>query len=196
MKTRLLDASTGQSLRLEDIKTHLRIPIGYTAEDVYLRQLRGVAQEWVENHTNRKLLFQRHYYYLDSWSTCDYIPLPFSPLSSAPSTAIIYKKEDGTSTTLSSTAWEIDKYNEPGRIYLGYDEDWPSDELWNVNPISIEFRCGYGNSSSDVPVDIRQAMLLIIGDMYEHRENTVLGVVPYKLKAAERLLSSKRIFKF
>jgi uncharacterized phiE125 gp8 family phage protein len=112
IKTSLLVASTGTSLRLEDIKTHLRIPIGYTVDDAYLRQLRGVAQEWVEDYTNRKLLYQRHKYYLDRWSTNEYISLPFTPLSSAPSTAIVYKKSDGNSTTFSSTAWETDTYVE------------------------------------------------------------------------------------
>ena len=196
MKTSLLSASTGQSLRLEDIKTHLRIPIGYTVDDAYLRQLRGVAQGWVEDYTNRKLIYQRHYVYLDRWPIKEYIPLPYAPLASAPSTAIVYKKSDGDSTTFSSTAWETDTYNEPGRISLGYDESWPTDTLWSVNPISIEFQCGYGNSSSDVPVEIRQAMLVIIGDLYENRENTLVGVMPHNLRCAERLLSPKRIFKF
>jgi len=199
MKTSLLRASTGESLRLEDIKTHLRIPMGYTIDDNYLERLRDVAQTWVEEYTNRKLRRERYKLYLDRWSTNDYISIPFTPLSSAPSTAIVYKKSDGNSTTFSSSAWEFDIHSEPGRIYLGYNEDWPNDELWNVNPISVEFLCGYADAKSTtggIPAEIQHAMLLIIGDLYENRENTLLGVVPHTLKCAERLLSSKRIYKF
>jgi len=194
--TSFVSGATGTVLELEEAKRHLRIPIGYTHDDEYIEGLINIAKNWVEEYTNRKLLYQRWKLYLDKWPSGDSISLPYAPLVGAPSTAIVYKDSDGDSTTFSSSAWETDTYKEPGEIRLGYDENWPTATLWNVNPISIEFQCGYGNSSSDVPIEIRQAMLLVIGDLYENRENTLIGVVPHTLKVAEKLIASKRIFKF
>jgi len=35
------------------------------------------------------------------------------------------------------------------------------------------FTCGYGSAASDVPADIRQAALLIVGHLYENREAVI-----------------------
>ena len=48
-----------------------------------------------------------------------------------------------------------------------------------------------------VPREIRQAMLLMIGDMYAHREDTVMGVNPASLpRGVESLLWPHRLMKF
>ena len=194
LKTELLDPTTSIVVELEEIKEHLRIPKGFTHDDDYLERLHDVAVNWVEDYTNRKLTHQRWRVYLDEWPDIDSLYLPLAPLSSAPTTAIVYKNSDGDSTTFSSTAWEFDKVSIPGRIALGYEEDWPTDTLWNISPISVEFLCG--QHSTEIPENIKHAMLVVIADLYENRENTLLGIVPHKLKTAERLLASERVFKF
>lgn len=194
LKTELLNPTTGVAVELEDIKEHLRIPKGFTHDDDYLERLHDVAVNWVEDYTNRKLSHQRWKVYLDEWPGDDSIYLPLAPLSSAPTTAIVYKNSDGDSTTFSSSAWEFDKISNPGRIALKYDENWPTGTLWNVSPITIEFLCG--QHSTAIPEKTKQAVLLIIGDLYENRENTLVGVMPHKLRTAERLLASERVFKF
>ena len=194
--TSLVSGATGTAIELEEIKRHLRIPLGYTHDDEYLESLLKVAQNWAEEYTNRKLLKQRWKLYLDNWPSGDSINLPYAPLSSAPSTAVRYKDSDSSTVTFASSQWELDTNSIPGRLCLKYNEDWPTATLWNVNPISIEFKCGYGNSSSDIPPEFKQAMLLLIGDLYENRENTLIGVVPHTMKVAEKLIASKRVFKF
>ena len=194
LKTELISATTRETIGLREIKDHLRIPVGFTFDDEYLDRLHDVAVGWVEDYTNRKLAQQRWKVYLDKWPADDSLYLPLAPLSSAPSTAIVYKDSDGDSTTFSSSAWSFDKISNPGRIALGYDESWPTATLWNVNPISVEFLCG--QASTAISEKIKQAVLLVVGDLYENRENTVLGVQPHKLKIAERLLYSERVFKF
>jgi len=194
LKTELLDPTTSVAVELEEIKEHLRIPKGFTHDDDYLERLHDVAVNWVEDYTNRKLAHQRWKVYLDEWPSGDSIHLPLAPLSSAPSTAIVYKDSDENSTTFSSSAWEFDTVSNPGRISLKYNEGWPTDTLWNVNPITVEFLCGL--SSTAIPEKTKQALLLVIGDLYENRENTIIGAVPQKLRTAERLLASERVFKF
>lgn len=199
MKTSLLTAPTTRSLRLGDVKRHLRLTTEYTDEDKYLVPLISVVESEAQNITNRKFVDQRWYMYLDEWPARDSIRTPFAPLTSAPSTAIVYKKSDGTSTTFSSSAWEVDTVDDYGRIALGYDESWPSETLWPVNPIRIEFKVGYGPTSTDIPDDIKQGMLLMLGNRYENREDVVVGYAgqaAMKLpKAAMSLLTNHKNFR-
>ena len=51
-------------------------------------------------------------------------------------------------------------------------ESWAS----KINAVTIEFTAGYGNASA-VPQDIKHAMLLLIGEMYENREESVTGTI-------------------
>jgi uncharacterized phiE125 gp8 family phage protein len=51
---------------------------------------------------------------------------------------------------------------------------WPSVTA-APEAVSIRFRAGYGDVGSDVPEPIRQAMLLLIGHWYEHREAVIVG---------------------
>ena len=58
-----------------------------------------------------------------------------------------------------------------------------------ADAIEIKFDCGYGSSSSDVPDAIKQAILLIVGKMYELREDSVSRLP----KASEYILDSYRV---
>ncbi|MEO5366055.1 MAG: head-tail connector protein [Magnetococcus sp. WYHC-3] len=195
---RLVSAPSTEALRLGDIKRHLRLSTGATNEDKMLKVYRAAARDRVETYLERKLIHQRWYHVLDEWPEGEYFRLQYAPVTSAPSSAIVYKKSDGTSTTLSSSAWEVDIMNDPGRISLGYGEDWPTDSLWNVNPIRVEYKVGYSNQSTGIPEAITNAMLLIIGHLYENREEvSVVGAgrsVQQIPKAAEYLLAPYRNF--
>lgn len=59
-------------------------------------------------------------------------------------------------------------------------------------PAAITFTAGYG-APADVPAAIRQAMLLLIGHWYEHREAVSLGASPSALPmAVDALLAPYR----
>ena len=199
MKTSVVTASTGFPISLEDIKNHLRLEVGETNEDDLLRGFRLAAINRIEEITNRKLMYQTWKLYLDEWPSEDYINLPYTPLSAivSTSTGIVYKNSDGDSTTFSSTAWLQDTISEPGRVCLGYNEDWPTATLHNVNPISIEFKCGYGDASSDIPEVFKLGIKLLISHYYENREFAIVGKsideIPEGLKA---LLQSQRMWSF
>jgi uncharacterized phiE125 gp8 family phage protein len=97
---------------------------------------------------------------------------------------------------MSTDDYIVDTNSEPGRIVLPYDGSWPSDTLYPVNPINIEYVAGYG-TSTNVPKTIKQAMKLIVGDLYENRENsrdTKYGELKEIPLAAKRLLVNKRVW--
>ena len=200
MKTQIVTAtSSGQvSLPLEDIKNHLRLPIGETDEDDLLNGLRDAAQEYVENHTNRKLLTQTWSVYFDDWPSGDSFEMPYPPLQSIPTTGVVYTNSTQDSTTWSSTNWAADSVSEPGRLVRDYEQQaWPTTAtLHNNNPIAISFICGY-TTASNIPRSIRQAMLLIVGHFYENREETIVGQPITRVPmAVNSLLAPYRNFKF
>lgn len=205
MKTIRATSSTGEDLSLEEIKDHLRIPSGYTDDDNYLRRIRLVARGVVEEETGRKLLRETWYYYLDSWPAGDSIEMPNPPFQglSSTTTGLVYWDADRSSTLLdSSTVIYQDLTSVPGRVVLDDDWSWPTGQLHNYNPIRLEFYCGYGDGSSSdpaIPEAIKQAELLILSDLHETRENSIVGQGYSAVSAplsAKSLLRPYKIWKF
>lgn len=174
MRTVVVTSATGEPVTLEEAKQHIRIEIGETVEDDLISGLITVARQRVENITGRKLMPQSWKSYYDDWPNKDYIELPYPPLRSMPSSAVVYKKSTGNSTTFSSTAWDPDTVSEPGRCILNYADDWPTATLHNNNPISIQFNCGY-STGGKVPETFKLAIKLLVGHWYENRESIIVS---------------------
>jgi len=199
-------APTLKPLGLADVKRHLNIEIGWTEDDTYLDVLIAVATEKVEQFTRRRLVSQTWYSYLDAWPSENYITLPFGQLQSV--TGITYTTSANTATTsftdasLSTTDdFDVDIKSDPGRIILEYGDSWPSETLWPMNPIQIEFVCGYGGAAATaaasvaaVPTMIKHAMRLIISDLYEIRGTEIEGMPIQKLKTVEALLTPYKLW--
>jgi uncharacterized phiE125 gp8 family phage protein len=80
----------------------------------------------------------------------------------------------------------VDTKSEPGRVSLAYSKSWPTTTLRPINGVCVEFEAGYGDAATDVPYRVKQAMLLLIGHLYEHREQSTekaLSEIPFGVKA-------------
>lgn len=163
-----------------------------STEDNLITSLIVSAREQVETHLRRALITQTWELYLDEWPKENFIKIPLPPLQSI--TSIKYTDVDGTEHTF--TDFTADDVAEPGRAVLDYGCVWPSETLTPVNPICIEFECGYGDAATDVPYSVKAAMLLIIGDRYEHREETVIGFSVNQIPVVDNLLATYRVLEF
>uniref|UniRef100_A0A6H1ZJI5 Putative head-tail connector n=1 Tax=viral metagenome TaxID=1070528 RepID=A0A6H1ZJI5_9ZZZZ len=96
---------------------------------------------------------------------------------------IKYYGTDDTVYYMTASDYIFDLKSEPGRIVLAYGKSWPTTVLRPANAVCVTFIAGYGDERSDVPKAVKQAMLLLIGDLYENRENMVMipGVMPQNL---------------
>ena len=74
----------------------------------------------------------------------------------------------------------VDIYQEPGRIILKSGVPWPSAELRIVNGVEVQVVVGYGDDAN-VPYNLKQAMLLLIGHWYESREAVIVGTISAEL---------------
>ena len=194
IRTAIVTAATGDPIDLEEAKLHLRIDIGETAEDDLIMGLIRSSREKSESITGLKLMPQTWYSYYDNFPYKTYIELPYSPVSSIPSSGIYYTKSGGNSTTFSSTKWSQDIVSIPGRVVLKDNDDWPSDTLETNNPIRVEFVCGYAGSTA-VPDSIKSAMKLMIGHWYENREESIVAQTIMSIPmGSKHLLAPYRTF--
>lgn len=95
------------------------------------------------------------------------LKLPFPPLKEVIS--IKWIDADGVEQTMSAADYVADPGEYIGRVRLRGGIDWPGNLSCDPWSVIVRFRVGYGDDPDDIPMPIRQAMLLIIGHWYENR---------------------------
>ena len=140
----------------------------YSTEDDYLTALITTAREYVEQLCG-PLITQTWEQYDAAWPSGDRLGIGKPRLLAVSS--VEYTDEDSVEATFAAASYSVDTVNEwkPG-IVLNDDYDWPTANLFNLNPIVTTFTCGYGAAASDVPTPIKQALLLLVSLWYEQRQ--------------------------
>ena len=111
-----------------------------------------------------------------------------------------YYDDNGNVQTLTSpyTIFELQPHSTPAQLDLLPGQYWPSTQSEKKYPIEIEYVVGYGDAA-DVPQEIKQAILFMVGHWYSNRENVQISsgltalVVP---QMAEWILWPLRDFRF
>lgn len=157
------------------------VPSTNSTADPQVSSLIVAAREWAEGDTHRALIAQTWALTLDEFPRCSVyqtwqnplgwlraheICLPWPALRSVVS--IEYVDTNGDTQTLDSSTYTVDTSSLPGRVYPAYGAAWPATRC-QPNAVTITYTAGYGGTS-DVPVAIKQGMLLVIGDLYRNRE--------------------------
>jgi len=163
-------APSAEPISTAEAKLHLRVDI--SEDDAVIDRLVGAARRRVEQFTRHALITQTWRLSLSEWPSGDAIEVPLPPLQSV-GVSIKYKDTAGNESTFSSSSYIVDTDPTPGRIVLAYGESWPGTALYPTSPIAVQFTAGFGDAGSDVPEDIRQAILLLVGHYYENREASV-----------------------
>ncbi len=177
MRLSLKTAATGIALDWADIKGHLRLD----TEDERARiegLLVPAAQEWIESLTNRELLTTTWTGYRDTFpADGSPIVLPRPPLQSV--TSVKYLDTAGVLQTWAATNYSVDApagpKAAPGRIIPGPSVSYPT-TYGQPNDVQIEFIAGYGASAA-VPASLKAALLLLVGDQFEQREESISGTI-------------------
>lgn len=185
-------APAEEPLTLDEAKSHLRVD--FDSDDTYITQLIIGTRRYVENITNRSLITQTWEYYPEQWPSGNQISIPLPPLQSV--TSVKYTDTDDAELTFDAAGYTVDIKSEPGRIVLNDGYSWPTVTLNATNPIQIIFACGYGDTSTVIPADIKAAMKLIISNYYENREPVIVGYSSVQTlpMAIDALLANYRIW--
>ncbi len=192
MKINLITAPAIEPLTYFELAYHMRLTVTSLDEVIYIKSLIETAREYCEDFQGRKYISQVYDYFLDEWPEDEFV-LPYGEVISC--SGIYYTDTDESETEFASTNYLVDTDSVPGRVVLGYNKTFPTTTLSPKNPIRIRFTTGYGTASKNVPAKPKQAIKILVSDMYENREDNVFGVSVNNLKTAERLLYMNKVWR-
>lgn len=153
-------------LRIEPFGTPLRHP-----DDNYVESLISVAREWCEQYLRRALATQTVTMALNSFPI-DGIKLPLNPAQSVSS--IIYLDKNNASQTISASDYYLDTFD--GAVYFNEGYAYPTLSQ-RENSILVTYVAGYadGANKTPIPFPIKAAILLLVANFYENRQQDQLG---------------------
>ncbi len=174
-------------LTTAEAKKHLKVDT--TADDDYIDNLISAATESAQIFTNRYFINSTIIQYGDTWS--DIATLFKSPVSSVDE--ITYYDSDNSLETLATSVYLTDVNHQPARIGLKPNQSFPS-LADRISAVIVEYTVGYGSSAANVPEGIKESVLLTVGNLYENRQEVVVGRIATELpKSAQYLLEQYKI---
>lgn len=188
----LITPATALPLTAEEAQAHARIDCATPADQADSAIKFAAAVQDRERFTRRQFMPATWELWLNVWPCDGVIPIPKPPLISI--TSVKYVDQDGAEQTFPDTDYMVVAPAGPaaqhGYVALGYGKAWPSARYQRAS-IKVRFQAGYA-SAADVPAQLKQAVLLVFGEMYDHREDQALDAAA--LRAADRLCWPYRAF--
>jgi uncharacterized phiE125 gp8 family phage protein len=169
-----------EPVSLEEAQLNLRADCD--ADVDLITALIVAARRWCEDYENRAYITQT--ITAKTFWLPDQIILPRPLLQSV--TSVKYIDTAGDEQTLSSDLYDVDTFREPGQITRAFNATYPT-VRGDVNGVTIVYKAGYGDASTDVPPETIQAIQIMITYFYEDR----LG--ESKIPPAVKNLLNKRV---
>jgi len=190
MALTIVTAPTVKPVTDAEIRLHLHIDSGDGSAlvNTYI----NTAVDYCEKFQNRVYIEQIWYLTLDNFPAADIITIPLPPLMSVSS--VTYYGTGSTANTMTTTSYVVDSASSPGRLSLAYGESWPSIDMRPVNGVVVKFTAGYGSAATSVPTFVKQAIKLLVGHWYEHREDTDIKKLENIPAGVDSLLTFERIW--
>jgi uncharacterized phiE125 gp8 family phage protein len=168
MSYKIVTGPSVEPLTLTQAKLFLRVD--NSDEDDLITAFIVAARQAAEEYLNQKLITHSMECYLDSFSPI--MELDLGPVQSI--TTVKYYDADGDLQTLSSSNYNVDTVSQPARVQIDESVSIPTVDD-KINAVIIAYESGYGDTSVKVPSAIISAVMLILGDLYENRQDTIIG---------------------
>ncbi len=181
-------------LTKDECKQFLRID--HADEDTLIESFRDGVTAYLDGYAGilgRALINQTWKVNLCRWPSCD-IRLPLSPVSSIAS--IKYWDAATPSVQQSVTASDYSLLEDALSPYVKFIPAFAAPALYDrEDAIEVLFVTGYGADNSAVPAAIKAAALLMLGNLYEHREDVVIGdtAIPLPMGSKSLLAPFRRV---
>lgn len=173
----LVEAPAEEPLTVAEVRDqHLRVSNG-SAEDAYLDRVIRATRREGERVTRRAWMPQVWEQSMDWFPLVIYVERP--PLIEVES--IVYLDGDGVQQTLASSAYRVSpsgEENKLSRIAPAYGTCWPVARC-EMDAVVVRFRAGYidveagSPETAAVPEDLTHGQLLMIGELYKQRSESV-----------------------
>lgn len=166
-----------------EAKAHLRV--SFDDDDALIDRLVAAARSKAESFLRAALLPTVFEFKTNGFPP--QIELPIGPVLTSADSQIQYVNDAGVLTTLSTALYQF-SLGEIGLIRPSYGNVWPATRQ-QLDAVTVEFKAGWTTAAS-IPPAIIAAIYLILGDLYEHRQSTVVGATAENLPiGAENLLT-------
>lgn len=189
----LTTAPAVEPVSVDELRHHSRIDV---VDDLtYLAALIQASRQWIEQYLGRQLITATWTMTLDDFPGDGTIEVPRPPLLAVSS--VKYYDADRVQQTLAVASYNVHTFVGPeapmGLIELASGYSWPT-VYSGEGSVQIAFSAGYGAAAA-VPMQIKQAILMHAGELYERREQVVVGTISTPVAiTVERLLWPLRVF--
>jgi len=183
---------------LAEARIHLRLPSTIDSdEQAEITRMISVATEYAESFTNRSWTTGSKTVYFDAFPAGAErsklgLYLPGGNISSI--TSVTYYDGDYSQQTLSGSAYRLVGASDRAYLFPAMGQVWPTDVANEPKHIAVTYAL---DGSVDVPASVKQAILLLVGSVYEYREDGVIhnaGLALVKApKAADDLLTPYKL---
>ena len=188
MSSILLTAPALEPLSLAEAKAFLRVET--SDDDDVISALISGSRIHIEAQTRRALITQSWRIIRDAWPASGLLPLMPVPLASLDAVRIY--QADGSTQSLDTSAFVLDKAAAPAVLAFAAPPLAPGR---TVAGIEVDITVGYGAAASNVPEALRQAIRLLVAHWYENRAIAAVGqqttVLPETVAA---LIAPYRVF--
>lgn len=157
-------------ITVANLKAFLRVD--HSDEDTYITALRQVAISYVETIADTRLGDVSAVGYLDSWMPASF---PIGPVQSISS--VTYLSTANTTQTLGASFYYSDLNTSPARIRFVSPPDLYDDALARV-----QINMVVGHPEASIPTPMIQAVRLLVGHLYENRQEEITGSITARLK--------------
>ena len=201
-----------EPVTLTQAKAHLRIDT--SSEDTLIASLITAARVWCEEYLDRTLCYTQWTLRTDSFygpvgSPAQFglradgnniegrqgtvpnldVELPRPPMvqaGTATAVTIAYTPAvSGTTATLDTTLYRVDRTQTPGAVRPLYGNTWPT-HLVDQNSVAVTWWAGYSSNGTSVPGSIKAALLMLVAHLWRNREATAeaaFSEVPFGVKS-------------
>ncbi len=155
--------AVAEPLPLPLVKAHLRLT--HDDEDETLTRLAAAARRVVEARTGLSLTAEGWSLFLDRWPEDGVVSLPRAPVMAV--NRVTVHGEEAAAEIDPAHYW-LDRASRPCRLVMRAGRALPPPGR-ALNGIEIAFTAGFGETAADVPADLTEAMLLMVGQWYASR---------------------------
>lgn len=161
------------ALSITEINEHLKTDFVSFAADPYLSVMAKAVEKFGENFTKRTFLNKGYRLYLDFWSAIFLLERsPFVEIDS-----VKYLDADGAEQAVAVAEY----YNNFAEFYtnLIFESTFTFPTLSDrVQSVRVEFTAGYGFDSTELPQDLKMAMLNHLAELYANKGDCKNGATP------------------
>jgi uncharacterized phiE125 gp8 family phage protein len=151
------------AVSIAEVRAHLKLS-PTEPPDPEIELLIRAATEFAEGYTKRTFINTGFRTYRDFFESC--IKIRRSKLQAI---SLFEYSVNGTFTTVPIDSYYVTNETAFSKIAIKADKEYPEDIDEQMDAIRIEFIAGYGADSSDIPYQLRLALLNHIAALYENR---------------------------